>query len=216
MSNPDTGFRCQGESFGLYLVLTDPVAGYANCAEAAVRAGVRYIQLRMKQHPREEVLKTALVLSSITWGSPTRLIVNDDPELAVQAEADGVHLGQDDMPLDEARQRFGTLACFGLSTHNEAQAKEARLIRPDYIGVGPIFATPTKNSPDPTVGLERMGRIISLSPLTCVAIGGIDADNLPAVLKAGAVNFAVVRAVCQSPKPYDAIRRLQDIGAQNT
>jgi len=199
------------ESFGLYLVMTEPVSGYARCAEAAVRAGVRYVQLRMKHQPREAILETARTVAAITWGTPTRFILNDDPARAAEIEADGVHLGQTDMPLAEARSRFPGLACFGLSTHDEAQAQAAERAKPDYIGVGPVFPTPTKALPDPTLGLTRMGRIVAASTLPCVAIGGIDADNLPAVLKAGARNFAVVRAVCQNPSPYDAIRRLQDI-----
>ncbi len=201
------------DSFGLYLVMTDPVVGYARCAEAAVQAKIRYLQLRMKNQPRETILETARLVATITAGSTTQFILNDDPALAVEAGADGVHLGQDDMPLPEARKRFPTLACFGLSTHNEAQAKEAEALKPDYIGVGPIYATPTKAIADPTVGLDRLGRIVASSPLACVAIGGIDGDNLPLVLKAGARNFAVVRAVCGSPDPLSAIHRLQDIWA---
>jgi thiamine-phosphate pyrophosphorylase len=84
-------------------------------------------------------------------------------------------------------------------------------VGPDYIGVGPIFATPTKAVPDPTVGLDTMGRIIAASPLTTVAIGGINAGNLPDVLKRGAVNFAVVRAVNQRPDPAAAIGELQAV-----
>jgi thiamine-phosphate pyrophosphorylase len=212
--NPDTlnpAFSGQPDSFGLYLVMTDPVVGYVPCAEAAVRAGVRYLQLRIKGQPREHVLAMARNVAAVTRGSGTRFILNDDPALAVEAGADGVHLGQDDMPLPEARKRFPLLSFFGLSTHNEAQAAAAVALKPDYIGVGPIFATPTKAIPDPVVGLERLGRMVAASPLPCVAIGGIDADNLPAVLKAGARNFAVVRAVCQSRAPFEAILRLQEI-----
>jgi thiamine-phosphate pyrophosphorylase len=203
------------DSFGLYLVMTDPVAGYVRCSEAAVRAGIRYLQLRMKNQPPEVILRTAREVAAVVAGSPTRFIMNDDPALAVAAGANGVHLGQDDMPLPEARGAFPSLAYFGLSTHNEQQAGAAVALRPDYIGVGPIFATPTKAIADPTIGLIRMGAIVSSSPLACVAIGGIDFNNLPAVLRAGAKNFAVVRAVCQSQNPYDAITRLQDIWQTN-
>ena len=97
---------------------------------------------------------------------------------------------------------------FGLSTHNEEQARAAVALAPDYIGVGPIFATPTKEVPDPTLGPERMGRIVRTTPLTTVAIGGIDSQNLPQVLASGAVNFAVVRAVGRSPEPERAIADL--------
>jgi thiamine-phosphate pyrophosphorylase len=191
--------------------MTNPIAGYTTCAEAAVQSGVRYLQLRMKNKTRAAVLQTALAVASITRGSATQFILNDDPALAVEVNADGVHLGQDDLPLPEARKRFPALACFGLSTHNETQAKAAENVKPDYIGVGPVYATPTKNIPDPTVGLDQLGRIVRASPLTCVAIGGIDSENLPAVLRAGARNFAVVRAVCGSADPLSAIRRLQEI-----
>ncbi len=200
------------ESFGLYLVLTDPVTGYEACGEAAVRSGVRYLQLRMKQRPRGEVLEQARRLRRITSGSGTRFIVNDDVDIAAEVDADGVHLGQDDMGLAEARRRWPAPGkIFGLSTHNEEQELGARLLAPDYIGVGPVFPTPTKEKPDPTVGLERMGRIVRASPLTAVAIGGIDAGNLAAVLRHGAVNFCVLRAVNLSPDPESAIRALQKI-----
>ncbi|HOE60100.1 MAG TPA: thiamine phosphate synthase [Kiritimatiellia bacterium] len=199
------------ERFGLYLVITDPVTSYERCAEAAVAAELRYIQLRRKKCDRAAILATAHNLRTITRGTSTRLIVNDDPELAAEAEADGVHLGQDDMPLPEARRRYPVLRHFGLSTHTPEQARSAIKVAPDYCGVGPVFATPTKEVPDATLGPEQAGAIIRAAPFTTVAIGGIDADRLPEVLRAGAVNFAVVRYVCQAPAPFDAIRRLQDI-----
>ena len=199
------------EDFGLYLVITDPVTSYEAVAEAAVRANLRYIQLRMKRAPRERVLQTARALRAITQGTPTRFIVNDDPALADEVRADGVHLGQGDMPLAEARARFPRLTCFGLSTHSYAQMEAAKANPPDYAGVGPVYPTPTKAIPDPSLGPDEAGRIVRASPWPTVAIGGIDEARLPEVLRAGARNFAVVRAVCQSPAPYDAIRRLQDL-----
>ncbi len=199
------------ETFGLYLVITRPATSYETCAEAAVAEGLRYVQLRIKHAPRAVLLETARNLRAITRGSATRLIVNDDPALAAEVEADGVHLGQDDLPLDEARSRFPSLRLFGLSTHNPEQARRAAALRPDYCGVGPVYATPTKEIPDPSLGPAQAGAIIREAPFTTVAIGGIDASNLTDVLRAGAVNFAVVRAVCLSPTPRDAIRRLQDI-----
>ncbi|MEI8243912.1 MAG: thiamine phosphate synthase [bacterium] len=197
------------ETFGLYLVLTDPVSGYDCCAGAAVACGVRYLQLRMKQAAREEVRAVGARLRARTRGTATRFIVNDDVDLARELDADGVHLGQGDLSLVEARRRWpvpGKL--FGLSTHNAAQAAAAVALAPDYIGVGPIFATPTKAMPDPVVGLAAMGAILRASPLTTVAIGGIDAGNLPQVLAHGAVNFAVVRAVNGAVDPAAAIRAL--------
>ena len=205
------------ESFGLYLILTNPVAGYEDCAKAAVKARLRYLQLRMKDKPRGEVLETARSMREITRGSATRFIVNDYPDAAMEVDADGLHLGQGDMPLQEARamwDRPGKL--FGLSTHNEEQEKRARMLAPDYIGVGPVYATPTKDDPDPVLGLERMGEIIRSTPLTTVALGGIGESNLADVLKAGAINFAVVRAVNQSPDPQKAIGALMSIWRAET
>ena len=201
--------------FGLYLVLTDPVVGYERCTEAAVKAKLRYIQLRMKHAAPAKRLEHARNLRAITAGSETRFIVNDDPEIAADCGADGVHLGQTDMAPDEVLRCFPQLRCLGISTHTLAQAKEAARHSPDYIGVGPVYPTPTKEIPDPALGCTETGRIIRAVTVPAVAIGGIDTDNLRDVLKAGAVNFAVVRAVCASPTPYDAIRRIMDIWHQS-
>lgn len=198
------------EQFGLYLVITNPVTSYEACAEAAVKANLRYIQLRMKKAPRATILEHARNLRSITRGSNTCFIVNDDPLLAAETEADGVHLGQDDMSLPEARKKFPELKIFGLSTHNPDQAKRAVEVAPDYCGVGPVYVTPTKEIPDPALGPDLAGSIIQSAPFTTVAIGGINETNIPYVRRAGAINFCVVRPVCLSPVPFDAIRRLNE------
>jgi thiamine-phosphate pyrophosphorylase len=200
------------ENFGLYLVMTDPVVGYEACAQAAVNCGLRYVQLRMKNASRAAILAEARKVRAVTAGTQTLFIVNDDVELAWASDADGVHLGQGDMPLAEARQLWNTPGkIFGLSTHSEEQELAARALHPDYIGVGPVFPTPTKAIADPALGVERAGTIIKNSPLTCVALGGLDETNLAGVLKAGAVNFCAVRAIMQSPEPEKVIRALQQI-----
>jgi len=205
------------DAFGLYLVMTDPVAGYEACAAAAVRCGVRYLQLRMKEAPRDAVLETARRVRAITLGSDSLFILNDDVAIAREVDADGVHLGQGDLPLDEARRLWPAPGKrFGLSTHNELQAVMASRRSPDYIGVGPVFATPTKAVPDPVLGLERMASILRSSPVAAVAIGGIDRGNLAEVLRRGARNFCVVRAVNRQPDPGTAIRELQDIWRQQS
>ena len=201
------------KDFGFYLVITNPVVGYARCAEAAVRAGVRIVQLRMKHAAREDILREAREMRRVTRGTETLFIVNDDPALAAEAEADGVHVGQDDMPPAEVRAKFPQLKVVGLSTHNLDQVRASWDQPIDYIGVGPVYATPTKDIPDPTLGPEMAGRMIAAARVPAVAIGGINAETLPAVLAAGARNFAVVRAVCQSSDPYSAIRKLVEIHA---
>ena len=201
------------KDFGFYLVITNPVVGYARCAEAAVRAGVKIVQLRMKHVAREDILREAREMRRVTQGTETLFIVNDDPALAAEAEADGVHVGQDDMPPAKVRAKFPQLKVVGLSTHNLDQVRASWDQPIDYIGVGPVYATPTKDIPDPTLGPEMAGRMIAAARVPAVAIGGINAETLPAVLATGARNFAVVRAVCQSPDPYSAIRKLLEIHA---
>lgn len=197
--------------FGLYLVITDPVTSYEAVTEAAVKAGLRYVQLRMKQAERADIVATARAMRAITRGTETLFIVNDDPSIAVEAEADGVHLGQGDMPLPEARAKFPELRIFGLSTHSYEQMEAAKAVMPDYAGVGPVYATPTKAIPDPVLGPAEAGRIVQASPWPTVAIGGIDETRLPEVIQSGAINFSVVRAVCRAADPYAAICRLQDL-----
>ena len=196
------------KDFGFYLVMTNPVVGYAKCAEAAVKAGVKIIQLRMKHVSREDILREAREVRSVTQGSDTLFIVNDDPTIAAEVSADGVHVGQDDITPTEVRERFPDLKIVGLSTHNLNQVIAANDEPVDYIGVGPVYATPTKDIPDPTLGLGTMGAMIAASRHPAVAIGGIDLSRIPSILAAGAKNFAVVRAVCQSKVPYTEICRI--------
>lgn len=197
------------KDFGFYLVITNPVVGYAKCAEAAVRAGVKIIQLRMKHATREDILREGREMRRVTEGTGTLFIVNDDPAIAAEVGADGVHVGQDDMSPSEVRTRFPMLKVVGLSTHNIDQVKASVSQPIDYIGVGPVYATPTKDIPDPTLGLDAMARMIAAAAHPAVAIGGIDATRLKDVIAAGARNYAVVRAVCQSQDPYSAILKLQ-------
>ena len=207
--NPGAARRM--DDFGFYLVLTDPVAGYVRCCRDAVRAGVRMVQLRMKDADRRAVLETAREMREITAGTATRFIVNDDPSIAAECGADGVHVGQGDMSVSEVRRFYPGIGIVGLSTHNLEQVRQAAQVRPDYVGAGPVFATPTKKIPDPVVGLDLLPRMVEAADCPAVAIGGIDGSNLASVIAAGARNWAVVRAVCKSSDPYGAIMRLLEI-----
>ena len=200
------------EIFGLYLILTDPVVGYEKAAEAAVSEGVRHLQLRMKQADHASYLSTAKALQRITHGSNTRLIINDNLQIAIEADADGIHLGQDDQSIAAARNTWDKDdKIYGLSTHSMDQAIQALELQPTYIGIGPVFPTPTKSDTAPAIGITEAGRIAAKIPVTSVVIGGVDEQNLPDLLKAGAKNYCVVRAVNSSHDPAAAIRRLQDI-----
>lgn len=197
--------------FGFYLVMTNPKVGYVECALAAVKAGVKIIQLRMKHCAREEIVAMAREVREVTRGTDTLFIVNDDPSIAAEVGADGVHVGQDDMLVAEVRARYPELKIVGLSTHNPAQALAAIAQKPDYIGCGPVWATPTKDIPDPTLGVATAVKMAASVPFPAVCIGGIDFERLPELLKAGAKNYSVVRAVCASDDPYGAILKLKEI-----
>ena len=197
------------ENFGFYLVMTNPKVGYVDCAKAAVKAGVKIIQLRMKHCAREEIVAMARQVREVTKGTETKFIVNDDPSIAAEVGADGVHVGQDDMSVAEVRARYPSLKIVGLSTHSPAQALAAIPQKPDYIGVGPVWATPTKDIPDPTLGVATALEMVRSVPFPAVCIGGIDEPRLRELTAAGAPNCAVVRAVCAADDPSAAIKRLQ-------
>ena len=198
--------------YGLYMVMTNPMIGYEECAKAGVACGVPFIQLRMKGATRDEIISNAWKVREVTRGTGSLFIVNDDVTIAKEVDADGVHLGQGDMPIAEARKLWGVPGkIFGLSTHSEAQAAAAIAQKPDYIGIGPIFPTPTKAIADPDLGIERAGAIAKETPLPHVVLGGIDETNLAEILRAGAVNYCAVRAIMQSQTPEVEIRKLQKI-----
>ncbi len=200
------------EQFGLYLIATDPAAGYAALARTAVECQVRYLQLRMKDASRTTILETARLYRKITRGTQTRFIVNDDLSIAMEVDADGLHLGQTDQPVAEARRLWNRPGkIFGLSTHSMEQAQAALDLQPDYIGIGPAYPTSTKPDADPALGPAEAGRIARSIPITSVAIGGINSGNLATLQAAGMDNFCVVGAVNRQTDPAAAIRNLQKI-----
>jgi thiamine-phosphate pyrophosphorylase len=169
--------------------------------------GVRYLQLRMKERGDPVVRDMAGRLRRIIKGDAL-LIVNDDPVIARDAGADGAHLGQDDLSFEEAREILGDEAVIGLSTHNIHQTKAACAKGPDYIGVGPVYATPTKKIPDPVIGLSGMKEMIAHAACPAVAIGGIDLTNLRAVLENGARNICAVRCVNRAEDPDAVLKEM--------
>lgn len=195
------------QDFGLYGILTDPVIGYEALAKIMVDKGVPYIQLRMKRASADEVRKTAIRLRKIVSGA-SKLIINDHPKIAKDVDADGVHLGQDDISFSLARHILGEKAIIGLSTHNLKQVEAACSHNPDYIGTGPVFTTPTKAVPDPVIGLDGMSAMKAAATVPTVAIGGIDLSNIHAVLDRGARNICAVRCINIAEDPETVIDTL--------
>lgn len=192
--------------FGFYAILTDPLAGYEKCTEILVDYGIKFVQLRIKNETDDQVRRIAEILIKKTENTETKLIINDYANIAYECGAHGVHLGQNDMPFTDARKLLGPNAIIGLSTHSPEQTSQACALGPDYIGVGPVYPTPTKKIPDPVIGIEGMKKMISISWVPSVAIGGIDLTNLRAVLEAGAKNFCMVRQFTQSTDPQKVLK----------
>jgi thiamine-phosphate pyrophosphorylase len=176
---------------------------------SAIAGGVQIVQLREKQLPDDELVSVAHAMRALCEELGALLIVNDRPWVALEAGADGVHVGQDDMPVEEVRELIGPEPLIGLSTHSPAQidAVDAALI--DYIGVGPIHETPTKPG-RPAVGVELIRYAAAHNPVPFFAIGGLDAENLHEALAAGAERVCVLRAVAVAGDPERAARGLRE------
>jgi len=179
----------------------DPV----RLAEVLFDAGARIVQVRNKRGSVRELLEQVeRILSFAPQGA--EIIVNDRVDVALIAGAGGVHLGQDDVPPVEARRILGLDRIIGFSTHNLEQAMQAERLPVDYVAVGPIFLTATKEKPDAVVGLENLSAICQAIRKPVVAIGGIKLENAEDVLKAGATSVAVISDVLSAP---DVASRVQ-------
>jgi thiamine-phosphate pyrophosphorylase len=199
----------------LYLVCAARPAGRELGAflAAAIRGGVQVVQLRDKHLRGRELTAAAAAAAGICRELGALFMVNDEPAAASAAGADGVHVGQHDMPVADVRALLGPDLLIGLSTHSRAQVDAAsatadRKQRPDYIGVGPVFETPTKPG-RPAVGVELV-RYASRAEVPFFAIGGIDESNVREVLGAGARRIAVVRAIALAEHPEHMARTLRE------
>ena len=182
-----------------------PLAGLL---ERVLAAGVDVFQLRDKRLGDDELRRVGAEARAVCERHGALLIVNDRPDIAVDIGADGVHVGQDDLPAAQAREIVGEALLVGLSTHTPAQIDAARGV--DYIGVGPVNATPTKPG-RPAVGTTLVEYAAAHAPMPFFAIGGIDADRAGAVIAAGARRVAVVRALAEAADPAGAARELAAI-----
>jgi thiamine-phosphate pyrophosphorylase len=173
--------------------------------EAMIAGGVDLIQLRAKDHASAEIAEIAANLYRIAAARGVPFIINDHPDIARSVSAEGVHLGQDDMPIAEARKIAGASCMVGKSTHSVAQAIRAFHEGADYIGFGPIFATPTK--PDyPPVGLSEIQKVHDAVRIPIFCIGGIKLQNLLEVIEAGARRVVIVSGLLQAPNPAEYAR----------
>jgi len=185
----------------LYLVIDpldtgrDPLA----LARAMLAGGARLLQLRLKHVPSGELVAIADRLRELTARAGATFIVNDRADVARAVGADGVHLGQEDLPVDAARRLLGPGRLVGLSTHSEAQLETGRASGADYFALGPVFATTSKAAADPVIGCERLRAARSLVSQPLVAIGGITAATARAVLDAGVDAVAIIAAVVRAP-----------------
>jgi thiamine-phosphate pyrophosphorylase len=166
-----------------------------------IDGGARFIQLRDKYAAPQEFYESARESLRIARKHDAKLIINDRVDIALALKADGIHLGQDDLPPDEARKILGEKAIIGFSTHNVRQAIKAVRMPIDYVAVGPIFATATKENADEIVGLDGLKKArAAIGDFPLVAIGGINSSNLREVLDSGANSAAIVSGLLSSPE----------------
>ena len=187
------------ESASLYLV-TSPSENLFAIVESALQGGLTLVQYRDKDSDDSERLNTAQKLRQICHEYDALFVVNDRIDLAIAADADGVHLGQQDLSVELARQLLGAQKIVGRSTHNADDLRRAVQEGADYVGVGPVYETPTKEG-RPAAGLEYVRYAAENCPIPWFAIGGIDMNNIHDVLSAGAERISVVRAIMQADQP---------------
>lgn len=200
----------------LYLVTDqNSVAGrtLGDVVAAAVQGGVSCVQLREKQLNTRDFVAQALALKALLAPHHIPLVINDRIDVALACGAHGVHLGQSDMPVAQARRLLPPEVFIGWSVETMNDVIRSASLPVDYLGVSPIHATPTKTDTQTPWGLDGLRQVRSATTLPLVAIGGIHADNARAVLSAGADGLAVVSAICAAPDPCEAaaaLRRLCD------
>lgn len=199
-----------GDMPGLYAIVDPSVAPDRDperLAAAILAGGCARLQLRAKSGPDRALLSLARRLRARCAEAGVPFVINDRADLAVLAGADALHLGQDDLPVAEARRIVGPME-IGRSTHDEAQLDAAVDDGADVLAFGPIFETSSKASPDPVVGLDRLQAVCARAPLAVVAIGGLTVDNAAAVREAGATWGAAIGSLCHADDPAAAARAM--------
>ncbi|MFC2050281.1 thiamine phosphate synthase [Chloroflexota bacterium] len=195
---------------GLYVIIDSQILGSkseVDAARKAIRGGAKVIQLRDKQHAKGELLTIAQKLKGLCHKSNVLFIVNDYLDIAIAAEADGIHIGQEDLPVSVVRNELPIDRIIGLSTNTLAQARKAEAEGADYVAVGSIFPSPTKSNAT-VVGLERLRQARQAISIPVIAIGGISRENIGEVMSSGADSAAVISAVLAQKDMESATRQL--------
>ena len=198
--------------YSLYLVTDRALSLGRSTVEvvrAAIRGGVSCVQLREKGCSTREFMDEARLLKALLAGTGVPLFINDRLDVALAVGADGVHLGQNDLAIADARRLVGNRMIIGISAESVADAVRAEAEGADYIGASPVFTTPTKTDTASPLGLDGLRAIRRAVQLPLVAIGGINADNAAQVLRAGADGLAVVSAIVSAPCPRTAAAALR-------
>ncbi|MBN1470973.1 MAG: thiamine phosphate synthase [Syntrophaceae bacterium] len=203
---------------GLYLVSDRQLCGKNSLEDVilkAVKGGASYVQLREKEIATRFFVEEAIEIKKILRPYNIPLIINDRVDVAFACGADGVHIGQEDMPYDIARRLLGSKAIIGLSVETWEDVVVSQSLDVSYIGVSPVFATPTKTDTKGVWGLEGLTRIKAFSRHPLVAIGGINESNVKDVVRAGAHCVAVVSAICAAADPEESSRKINQIIQSN-
>ena len=198
----------------LYLVTDRPLSlgrPIEEIVREAVAGGVTMVQLREKEASTGEFIELARSLKALLAPLGIPLIINDRVDVALAVDADGVHIGQSDMAYEEARRLLGRDKIIGLSVENFNDLEVANLLDVDYVGISPVYGTPTKSDTAEPFGLEGLKRAVALSLHPTVAIGGMNSATIGEVMKAGADGVAVVSAICSAPSPKRAAEELSQI-----
>jgi thiamine-phosphate pyrophosphorylase len=182
-----------------------------DCAQKLVDAGVRLLQYRNKSATSRDLFESSRRLAALLIPRGVTFLVNDRADVASLTGANGVHLGQEDLGVEEARVVIGPEKLVGFSTHNLEQFQQAAASSADYVAVGPVFSTSTKANPDPVVGTDFIRQVRGLTKKPIVAIGGITLDRAAEVIRAGADSVAVISDILRAPDPGKRARQYVDL-----
>lgn len=200
------------KQIGKLHILTDTVLqsrfSHMEITRLAIAGGADTIQYRQKSGSTREMIEIARNMKRLCSEAGVMFIVNDRLDVAIAAEADGVHLGQDDFPIPMARELLGEGRIIGGSAATLDEARKCLSEGADYVGFGPVYLTSSKDDAGPVSGIDILKQVVEIIPLPIIAIGGVGAGNIPGVMRAGAHGIAVISAVCCQDDPEESTRAL--------